>query len=574
MAPLCYELNNAGNDAFTVDENEFNTPTTCSRSRALESAKPRYRSRFRLELVCYDNSAPSNARARRTAKPDSPCPKKPDDLTTLRRKMIFGAAWMMSVRFVDRGIGLVSTVILARVLLPTDFGIVAMAMGVVALLELFASFGFDTALIQSKGTDRALYDTAWTFNFVFGVAIGLCLVLLAWPAAAFYQQPSLAWVICALAAAPPLQGLDNVGLVAFRRDLNFKAEFLIMACKRLMLFAITISLAFTLRSYWALVIGIVVGRGLGTLLGYFVHPYRPRFSLAARRELLGFSKWMLANNFLQFGIQRASDVIVGRALGPRELGLYNVGAELANLPASELVAPINRAVFPGFARLAADRTALRTEYLMFIGLIAILAIPAAVGVAAIAPLMVPLVLGPNWLDAIDIVRIVAIAGALQVMQTTNYAVYLSVGKPERQGLVFFIQLLVLLPTMYFMVEAYGTIGAAGAYAISCIAVFPFNLAMLLKDVQGRLCDFARQIWRPAVGAAIMYAVVQHRTVSSTYTSSAQQFVELVYSIALGAMLYSAALLFCWAAAGRPASAEALILSKVKDVLQRFRSRPA
>jgi lipopolysaccharide exporter len=322
------------------------------------------------------------------------------------------------------------------------------------------------------------------------------------------------------------------------------------------------------------VIGIVVGRGVGTLLGYFVHPYRPRFSLSARRELLGFSKWMLGNNFLQFGIQRASDVIVGRALGPRELGLYNVGAELASLPASELVAPINRAVFPGFARIAADRTALRTEYLTFIGLIAILAIPAAVGVAAIAPLMVPLVLGPNWLDAIGIVRIIAIAGALQVMQTTNYAVYLSVGKPGRQGLVFFIQVIVLVPAMYFMTGAYGTIGAAGAYAFSCIAVFPFNLAMLLKDVQGRLRDFARQIWRPAVGAAMMYAAVQHRTASSIYTSTAQQFVELMYSVTLGATLYAAVLLVCWAAVRRPDSAESLILSKLKDVLQRFRRRPA
>src|SRR4051812_34585881 len=99
--------------------------------------------------------------------------------------MAFGAAWMMSVRLVDRSIGLASTVILARLLAPADFGMVAMAMGVVALLELFSAFGLDSALIQKIDIGRAHYDTAWTFQLLFGVFIGVGLLAFAWPAAAF-----------------------------------------------------------------------------------------------------------------------------------------------------------------------------------------------------------------------------------------------------------------------------------------------------------------------------------------------------------------------------------------------------
>ena len=118
---------------------------------------------------------------------------------------------MMSVRLFDRTIGLASTIILARVLVPADFGIVAMAMGVVALLELLSAFGLDAALIQRSDIDRVHYDTAWTFNVMLGGVIGVALVMLAWPAARFYQQPALAWVLLALAPAPLIQGFDNIG---------------------------------------------------------------------------------------------------------------------------------------------------------------------------------------------------------------------------------------------------------------------------------------------------------------------------------------------------------------------------
>jgi lipopolysaccharide exporter len=475
--------------------------------------------------------------------------------------MVFGAAWMMSVRLIDRGVGLASTIVLARVLVPADFGVVAMAMGVVALLELFAAFGLDTALIQRPDIGRSHYDTAWTFNVILGCAIGVGLLLLAWPAAIFYQQPPIASVLMALAAAPVIQGAENIGLVAFRRDLNFRADFLITTCKRLILFAITVALAFSLRSYWALVLGIVIGRSLGVILSYLAHPYRPSFSLAARSELLGFSKWILGTNTLTFALHRCSDVIVGRMLGPRALGLYNVGAELASLPSTELVAPINRAVFPGFSRLAHDRTALRHEYLTFIGIVATIALPAAVGVACIAHLIVPLVLGPSWLEAVVVVKVMALAGTMQVLQTTNYAIYLAVGRPSRQVIALCVTLIVLIPAMIYLSRGYGIVGAAYAVALACAVTLPVTLAMVLKEIEGRLTDFVRAIWRPALGAGVMYVALSSLETPAG-AGAGSDFLHLVQSVAIGAVLYTLVVLGCWLVAGRPDSTEATILRQL------------
>jgi O-antigen/teichoic acid export membrane protein len=488
-------------------------------------------------------------------------------MTTLRRKMVFGAAWMMSVRLVDRSIGLASTVILARVLVPADFGVVAMAMGVVALLELFAAFGLDAALIQRRDIGQAHYNTAWTFNVLLGCLIGVALLALAWPAAVFYRQPPLAWVLVVLAVAPPIQGLENIGLVAFRRDLNFRADFLITTCKRLILFGITVSLALLLRSYWALVLGIVAGRALGVILSYIVHPYRPSFSLAARSELFGFSKWMLSTNLVAFALQRSSDVVLGRFLGPQPLGLYNVGAELASLPSTELIAPINRAVFPGFARIASDREALRREFVTFIGFVAMIGIPAAIGVASIAHLMVPLMLGMNWLDAIPVVKIMALAGALQLLQTTNYAVYLAVGKPYRQLVVLSVQLAVLLPGMILLSPKLGIVGAAYASALASAVSLPVTLTMVLSEIRAGVVDFVRPVWRPVVGSGVMFfALRQFELPAAPHTL--QLIATLLTAAAAGFVVYALVVLACWLAAGRPDSTETTVLRQFSQVWQR------
>ena len=123
-------------------------------------------------------------------------------------------------------------------------------------------------------------------------------------------------------------------------------------------FVVTLSLALLMGSYWALVIGTVVGRVSGVVLSYTMQPFRPRFCLGKSGELFFFSGWMLLNNGLSVVLGRISHFIIGRAHGPGALGLYTVGSEIAYLPATDLIAPINRAVFPGYARMAADRNTL------------------------------------------------------------------------------------------------------------------------------------------------------------------------------------------------------------------------
>jgi O-antigen/teichoic acid export membrane protein len=159
----------------------------------------------------------------------------------MRGEITRGAAWMVLFRLCDRSIGVVSTTILARLLLPADFGLVAMAMSIIALLEMAMSFSFEIALIQKSNPERDYYDTAWTLNVLSALAGACVTAALAHLVASFYADPRLVAVLLAIAATWLVTGFENVGTVNFRRRMDFAVEFRFMAAKRIIAFVVTMA---------------------------------------------------------------------------------------------------------------------------------------------------------------------------------------------------------------------------------------------------------------------------------------------------------------------------------------------
>jgi PST family polysaccharide transporter len=258
---------------------------------------------------------------------------------TLGHRMAKGAAWMILMRLVERGIGFASMLLLARLLVPADFGLVAMAMSVFAFLEVMGSFSFDMALIQNQRAGRTHFDTAWTLTVMYGAVSAIALAALAVLAAGFFGEPRLVAIFFALGSGAFLQSFENVGIVAFQKDLDFRKEFNFRILKKVVGFVVTIVLAFTLRNYWALVFGLLTSRIIGVPLSYALHPFRPRFSLVSVKELWHFSAWMLLNNVVVYAAVNGYDFIIGRMAGATSLGLYSIAYEISNLPTTELVTP-------------------------------------------------------------------------------------------------------------------------------------------------------------------------------------------------------------------------------------------
>jgi O-antigen/teichoic acid export membrane protein len=176
------------------------------------------------------------------------------------------------------------------------------------------------------------------------------------PAAEYYRRPEVFHVLCALAFGPLFASLENIGVVRFRKELQFRKEFTFRASRRLLAFSVTLPLAFVMRSYRALVGGILMTKLGSSVLSYVAHEFRPRFCLTQAKELFSFSGWLLLNNMVIFFKERSTDFVVGRLLGPASLGVYSISYETANMPTVEVSAAINRALLPGFARIAAGMT--------------------------------------------------------------------------------------------------------------------------------------------------------------------------------------------------------------------------
>ena len=485
----------------------------------------------------------------------------------LGNRMAKGAAWMVLFKLLERGLGLASTLVLARLLIPADFGIVAMATSVIGLLEILAGFSFDIALIQKQDAEEHHYHTAWTLNLLTYATMALLMVLLAAPVATFYREPRVEQVLYALSFGVFLVGFENIGTVAFRKELQLRKDFNFLLGKKLIAAVVGITAAIAFRSYWALVAGMVTSRLVGVVLSYAIHPFRPRLSLHGSRELLKFSSGLFLYYLVVAITTRVPDFIIGRGAGPAGLGAYNIGAEFANLPTTELLMPIHRAVLPGYAKMAGDRASLSSGFLTVLALAALVFVPAAVGIAAIAEPLVHVLLGSKWVAAVPVIQVLAFAGLLNAFQTNANYVFMASGRMRISNWIGLLQFALLVPALIAGIHWSGLVGASWGVLGATAVILPVVYFAILKELGLRSRDYVAVLLRPALGAGLMLAVITtwKRWLDMTAFQDSH-IVWLFSSIAIGALVYCGAVLLLWRFAGKPAGAESHVLEAVKAKL--------
>ena len=326
---------------------------------------------------------------------------------SIGQRVAVGAVWLVAWRMFTRGLGLISTLVLARILVPDDFGLIAMATTFAGAVDALSELGLADALVRRREADRRLYDTAFTMQAIRGAVTGAVVALGAYPASLLFGEPRLVPVLLVVAALAVAAGFDNIGIVEFRRALRFDMEFRLLLVPRLAQFVVTVAAAWLLQSYWALLLGIAVAR-LGRLaMTYVVHPYRPRLALSGWRELIGFSLWTWAASLATLAWDRGDAFILGPALGPAALGVYLLAAEIAVLPVTELVGPATRALFPGFAAAQHRGSDTVAAVLPVTVALMLLVTPLAIGISATSGYLVAGLLGPRWEEARPLIAVLA-----------------------------------------------------------------------------------------------------------------------------------------------------------------------
>jgi O-antigen/teichoic acid export membrane protein len=475
--------------------------------------------------------------------------------------MATGAGWLVGTQVVIRSLGLVSTVILARLLQPSDFGLIALATALSGAIGMLTSFNLRVWLIRMPDPQRSHYDTLWCMSILRGAVIGAALIAASPWAVDAFDEPRLQTVLVVLAITALVDGLRNVGVVDFERELEYNREFVLFTLPRVGAFVVTVGLGIWLRSYWALVAGLFTQAILDFVLTYGMHRYRPGLSLRHWRDALGFSKWLLAGNMLAFAYLRADTFILANLVGSQTLGLYVVAREIANLASTEIVAPIRRVMLPGFAKLAHDRDLLREAFLNAFALIVLIGLPCAIGIALLADPIVRLLLGPQWLGSITLIQVLSVYALSAVAMANQGPLLLALGHARATATLLALGVVILYPSCFWATWKYGVSGGAVAVGATNLLVLMASLRLSLRLLDASPGDFFRLTWRSMVAAGVMTIAV---VATLSLVEGWWPIAIVAATVPAGAVSYALSAYLLWRWCASPAGGERILIEFVAD----------
>jgi len=318
-----------------------------------------------------------------------------------------------------------------------------------------------------------------------------------------------------------------------------------------------------------LAIGMVAGNVLGVLMTYILHPHRPKLSLAAAKEMISFSKWLVLNNGISFLQSRSPDFVIGRLANSTALGLFSIALEISTLPTTELVAPINRVALPGYSKLASNRVALRDSYLDVLSAIGFFALPAGLGLSAVAPQMVDLFLGAKWTAAVPLVQVLGVFGAISALVANTGPIYNALGKPYMITLLGGIHISVLLSFSISLALTLGPVGVAFAYVSTAALVSPVIFWFIGRELDVRLSMYVNALGRSALSSVAMFVIVVYLS-AILASRSINTVLSLTLLVVCGAALYAGFSSGLWLVSGKPRSSEFRLVSQLVNRITRLR----
>jgi O-antigen/teichoic acid export membrane protein len=384
-------------------------------------------------------------------------------------------------------------------------------------------------------------------------------------AAGYFHDARIVPVIRVLSLRVLLGGLLNIGTVDFRRNLDFAREFRFGLVRKLASFLTTLTFAILWRDYWALVIGTVVGHCMEVALSYVMHPYRPRACLTKVREIWSYSVWMLVQSLGRFFDVKIDDVVVAGVAAPVAMGQYTVSCELGALPLTELMDPISRALFPNYARLAREPELLRDTYLRVLSTTATICIAFGAGLALVARDVVAVVLGSQWTEVSPLFVVFAIAGAVNGISNTVFAVINATGESRSAAIQGWMRVLACLPAMLWAASTGVLMNFALARLTMSFLLMPTYFVRLRTVIPIGFADLMRAVWRPLTAAGVMALAL---TAAAFNTHIDNVFLRLPAECAFGAAIFIATQLVLWRAARRPSGIESWLVMTATDALRR------
>lgn len=485
----------------------------------------------------------------------------------LGKQVIVGASWLISMRWGIRLLGLVSTMVLARILTPQDFGIVAIATSYIGIILGITDLNISRAIIQFRNVERNVYDTAWTLGIIRGIILAIVILASAIPVANMMNEPRLTYVIATLALSAFLYGFENPYFVAFEKDLKFSKLVTLEIATKIAAVATTITCAIIFRNYWALIAGMLMSTMIRLLFSYLLRPVMPKFCLQAIGKILSFTVWLSGNQILTQVNTRLFNFVIGAVVGIAPTGKFHMSMELSEL-VNELQNPLARVLYSAYSKINDNVERLAAAYIGATSIVFSLVLPAGIGLALVSQDFIFLILGEQWINIAPYFAIFCVMFGVTSIVATADSLLIALG---RQKLVFYRELALTMVTLIGL-------GAAAYYE----SLMGFVIARFIGGLfwailtqyfvqQNLNLNIGRrlfaQVWRVLLAVicmiSIIFLVKFNITESINYSSS---LIRILLSVGTGAISYMGILLLLWKISGKPEGLEDWI---IKNILSRL-----
>ena len=454
----------------------------------------------------------------------------------LKGRVIGGVGWMATSQVAIQLLALLTSIVMARFLGPHEVGLAVQALVFGSLALVVVDFGIGSAVIQRPNLSEDDRSTAFWAGAGLGGTLMIAGIALSWPIAALYGEPRVQALFAVLSIGFLFTALGIVQGALLTREMRFRSLELRTIIAATAGSAVGIVLAISGFDAWAIVVQHLVVTGASTALLWRASPWRPRavFSFESLRGMASYASNVFGTRMLGWGTSNLDNLLIGRSLGPSQLGTYSIAFSVMLTPVTRIANPLLQVFFPAFSQMR-DPKRIGAAWLRGVRMVAVVVVPAMLGVMAVAPEFVEVAFGERWNDAVPVIQILAPVGILQAVVALNHGVLQAVDRTHTQ-FRFTVVLSILLVVGFVAGLPWGITGVATAYLVVTVVCQPVFIRLTSHAVGLKVRDWVRSV-AAVLQAGIVMLVVLLAARELLVSADVAASLRLIALVATGILIY-------------------------------------
>ncbi len=395
---------------------------------------------------------------------------------------VVGASWIGALKVFSRSSSILRTLVIARILSPSQFGVFGIAVLMLSLIETLTETGINVVLVQKKEKIDEYISTAWIISIGRGLIIFLAIFISAGFVSSFFKSEEAKNLLVLISFVPLIRGFINPSVAKFQKELNFKKEFFYRISVVIVETLISLVLVIATKDPISLVWALVVGAIFEVIISFVIVKPRPKLTFDKNifKDIISHSKWITSSGIFSYLFANGDNIVVGRVLGTSSLGIYDMAYTIALLPTTELAEVVAKVTFPVYVQFAEDKKRLRRAYMKTTVTIAAATLPLVLLFIFFPTELIRIFLGEKWIEAAGVLQIMSVFAFIAAVFSPSGAIFYAVKKQKYNFFISILAFLVMIALIYPLILSFGIVGAGIAATLGSLSTLPLLLYFLYK----------------------------------------------------------------------------------------------